>query len=74
MSKYSIETLMSKSTEELIEMWQAYERRQNDEDELCWLLPEELEEMGIIEDIIANRCGGPLNTYDLAADQAWRRH
>ena len=74
MNRHAIETLLSKSTEELIEIWQAYERRQNDEDESCWLLPEEIEEMEVVEDIIANRFGGPTHMYDLAADRARRRH
>ena len=74
MNRHSIETLLSKSTEELIEIWRAYEDRVEDDEELYHLSTDEIDEMETIEEIIANRCGGPASMYDLAADQAWRRH
>lgn len=50
--------LLGKTFEELCHIWTAYERRQNDEDPEAWLLPEEIEEMEFVEDLIHERSKG----------------
>lgn len=69
--------LHSMSTERLVDIYKSMYARDADDEPLMWLLPEEKQIMGEIEDIVTARTGtDPLswNGTEEERSQSWHRH